>query len=340
MKSDPKVSIVMPSFNQAQFLEQAVLSVINQDYPNLEYIIVDGASSDGSVEIIQRYEPQLSWWVSEPDKGQSDAVNKGWKKATGEIIGWLNSDDVLLPGAVSRMVDAFCVTPEMGLIYGDVFSIDTVGEIFNIMTFDDWDLEDLMAFAIISQPGVFMRQDVLEDVGYLDAEMHFLMDTHLWLKMVQLAPMRYLPGPVAAARYHPAAKNVGAGARYGRDAYKIVEWMKTQPILAEKMERIPKRVMAGAHRISARYLLDGGDSRNALRDYIKCLFAHPKTALPEWHRMVYAALSLVGLGGLKSLFYSSRLKIRRSTSPFIHRNISEYLSLKDVANHDRASGII
>ncbi|MCJ7626712.1 MAG: glycosyltransferase [Anaerolineaceae bacterium] len=340
MKSYPKISIITPSYNQAQFLEQTILSVITQDYPNLEYIIVDGASSDESVKIIQKFESQLAWWVSESDKGQSEAVNKGWKKATGEIIGWLNSDDVLLPGAVSRMVAAFRETPQMGLIYGDVYAIDTVGEIFNIMTFDDWDIENLMSFDIISQPGVFMRQDVLEKAGYLDAEIHFLMDTHLWLKMVQLAPIRYLPGPVAAARYHPGAKNVGAGARYGRDAYMIVEWMKTQPLLAEKMNEIPKRVMAGAHRISARYLLDGGDPGHALRDYIKCLTTYPKTALPEWHRMVYAALSLIGLEGLKPLFYSSRLKLRRNRSPVVYRNISEYLSLKNLPDQDPANGTV
>ncbi len=326
MNRHPKVSIITPSYNQGQFLEQTLQSVLNQDYPNIEYIVVDGASKDQSVDIIKKYEKQIDWWVSEPDKGQSDAVNKGWKRATGEIIGWLNSDDLLMPGAVSRMVAAFEETPEMGVIYGDVFSIDARGDIFNIMRFDQWGVDDLMAFEIISQPGAFMRRDVLERAGYLDKEMHFLMDTHLCLKMIQLAPFRYLPGVVSAARYHADAKNVGAGARYGQDAYKIVEWMKTQPKLQERMVSNSRWVWAGAYRLSARYLLDGGDPRAALRDYLRSLTTRPATALKEAHRILFSILSLAGAGKLKEVYYSRRLKKYRKQQPEVYGNISRFLS--------------
>jgi len=322
----PRVSIVTPSYNQAQFLEETIQSVLAQDYPNLEYIIVDGGSTDGSVEIMRRYEPQLAWWVSERDRGQSDAVNKGWRRASGEIIGWLNSDDLLLPGAVTRMVAAFEETPGAGIIYGDVFSIDSHGDIFNVMQFGDWSLENLMQFDVICQPGAFLDADVLKRSGMLDESMHFLMDHHLWLKMAQIAPIRYLPGVVAAARFHPQAKNVGAGARYGIDAYRILDWMKTQPLLQEKFRYLQKRVWAGAHRISARYLLDGGDAPAALRAYFKSLLAYPPIALHEWHRMLFAALSAVGLQKLKDVYYSSRLKRRRQRQPDLYRNIECFLS--------------
>lgn len=328
MVNSPRVSIVTPSFNQVQFLEQTIQSVLSQGYPNLEYMVVDGGSKDGSVEIIRKYEAQISWWVSEADHGQSEACNKGWNRATGEIIGWLNSDDVLLPGAIDKMVKTFQQNPEMGLIYGDVLSMDADGNVFNIMRFDDWGLDDLMKFNIISQPGVFMRREILEKAGYLDGEMHFLQDHHLWLKMVQLAPMHYLRETIAAARYHAAAKNVGAGARYGKDAYKIVEWMQTQPELAERMKKIGRQVWAGAHRINARYLLDGGDAKAAIKAYWRCILAYPAIGLAEWHRMLYALLSLVGLKKIKNLFYSTRLNIRKSQAPGLYANVSEYFSSK------------
>src|SRR5512138_875393 len=125
----PLVSIITPSFQQARFLEQTICSVLGQDYPELEYIVVDGGSSDGSRDIIQRYADHLAWWVSEPDRGQTDAINKGFARATGEILAWINSDDTYLPGAVSEAVEQLRAHPGAGLVYGDANLIDDDGEI-------------------------------------------------------------------------------------------------------------------------------------------------------------------------------------------------------------------
>ena len=122
------VSIVTPSYNQSRFIEDTIRSVLSQDYPQIEYMIVDGGSTDGSVEIIKRYEDQLAWWVSERDQGQTDAINKGFARATGDILAWLNSDDTYEPGAVSAAVKYLQEHPEVGMVYGDCNYIDENGE--------------------------------------------------------------------------------------------------------------------------------------------------------------------------------------------------------------------
>ena len=216
MQNNLKVSIITPSFNQGRFLEQTILSVLNQNYDNIEYMVVDGASTDASLEIIQKYADKLTWWVSERDSGQPEAVNKGWAKAGGEIIGWLNSDDLLLPETVSRFVKAFEEHPEAGIVFGDAYSIDAEGEIFNLMTFGDWGLKNLMVFDIICQPAVLIRREILEKAGYLEEDLHFLMDHHLWLRLAKLAPMVYLPGPAAAAPISCASEKCCCRSRFWR----------------------------------------------------------------------------------------------------------------------------
>lgn len=311
----PRVTIVTPSFNQAQFLEQTIQSVLGQDYPNLEYMVVDGASTDGSVEIIQRYADRLSWWVSEKDRGQGEAINKGFARATGDIVGWLNSDDVYQPGAIATAVEAFRSRPEVGLIFGDVLAIDGENHVLNLMRCGDWGLDELMSFHILNQPGVFMKRAVLEQAGYLDPNYHYMLDTHLWLRIAQIAPMMYVRKTLAAGRFHPLAKNLAAAPRFGVEALRIVDWMQTQPVLAARFRQISRKVWAGAYRINARYLLDFGKSWPALKFYIKSLVNYPPIALAEWHRMVYAALCLVGLDKLKPIYYRLRHTARSRSLP-------------------------
>jgi len=211
----PLVSIVTPSFNQARFLEATMSSVLAQEYPNIEYLVVDGASTDGSVDIIRRYADRLTWWVSEKDAGQSEAINKGLQRAKGQIVAWLNSDDVYLPGAIASAVEAFSAHPGAGLVYGDALAIDADGHEFNRMRARQYTLTDLMAFKIICQPAAFMRRAVLEQVNYLNPAYHLLMDNLLWMNMAQVAPIVSVPQTWPAARYHDQAKNRPRGAAYG-----------------------------------------------------------------------------------------------------------------------------
>jgi glycosyltransferase involved in cell wall biosynthesis len=288
------VSIITPSYNQAAFLEETIQSVLGQDYRPLEYIVVDGGSTDGSVPIIEQYAGQLAWWVSEPDAGQADAINKGMRRAQGELVAWLNSDDLYLPGAVAQAVDVFQAHPRLGMIFGDAVTIDPQGQRLNQLTFPDLGLDDLMGFRIICQPAVFMRRAVLEQVNYLDPSYHYMLDHHLWLRMAQAASIQHVPQVWAAARYHPGAKNVSQAESFSRETLCLLEWMQTQPHLRLHLAARRKRVEAGAYRLSARYLLDGGQPAAALRFYARSLVRSPGFALQHWRRMLYAVVSLMG----------------------------------------------
>ncbi len=307
MENLPRISIITPSYNQAAYLEQTIQSVLGQGYPNLEYIIVDGGSSDGSVEIIRKYADRLSWWVSEKDSGQAEAVNNGLRRASGEIIGWLNSDDLYLDGALAGAAAAFQAHPEAGLVFSDVESIDAAGRRINVMRFGAWGLRELMCFRIISEPGVFFRRSLLEKAGHLDLSYHYLLDHHLWLRLGLHAPIRYVPGACwAAARFHPGAKNVAQAAAFGAEAYRIAEWMETTPEFQPHLTGIRRRVRAGAHRLNAFYLLDGGQPRAALRAYWQGLLQYPPAVLPDWRRIFYALFSPLGLDGLRRAYLRRR----------------------------------
>jgi len=158
----PLVSIITPSFNQAAYLEQTINSVLNQDYPNIEYIVMDGGSTDDSAAVIKKYADKLAYWVSEKDRGQADAINKGFARATGEIVAWLNSDDYYLAGAVSAAVKTFAEHPDVMLVYGNMLAVDADGKTFNTLTYKQLTLEDLLCFQIIGQPAVFMRRSALQ----------------------------------------------------------------------------------------------------------------------------------------------------------------------------------
>lgn len=296
-----KVSIITPSYNQAQYLEQTILSVLGQDYPNLEYMIVDGGSTDGSVEIIKKYADQLTYWVSEPDEGQADAINKGFQRSTGEIVAWLNSDDVYLPGTIDKAVTQLQEHPKVGMVYGDLRSINALGESINTIRYQQYDLKDLLSMQIIGQPTVFMRANILKKAGYLSLDYNFLLDHHLWLRMAQLAPIKYFPGERAEARFHLSAKNVALAEGFGREAFKILDWAKTQPDMVEIIEKNKRRILAGTHLFDAFYLLDGGQPWQALKAYGQVIIRNPLLALKQSHRIIFAIASLFGFGWLRKI---------------------------------------
>jgi len=303
------ISIVTPSFNQAAFLEATMRSVLQQEGVAIEYFVIDGGSTDGSLDIIRRYAGRLAGFVSEPDSGQAEAINKGLHRARGEIFAWLNSDDLLAPGAARAAADAFSRRPDAGLVYGNAVSIDERGRPLNEMTFRPYSLTDLAKFSIICQPAVFARREVVQAVGGVDPSYHLILDHHLWLRIAAQAPLVHVAQVWAFARKHPGAKNVAQAGAFGAEAARLVAGIEADRVLSGKLRDMIRPIRAHAERFSARYLLDAGQAGPAARGYLRALYLSPPAGIREWHRLLFSLLSLIGLGGLGRLFY--RLKARR-----------------------------
>jgi glycosyltransferase involved in cell wall biosynthesis len=194
MEQGVRVSIVTPCYNSAATLEATIQSVLGQTYPHIEYIIMDGGSTDATAEIAARYRDRLLF-VSERDRGQSDAINKGWQRSTGQIVAWLNADDQYLPDTVEQAVTWFNQHPETMWLYGTAESIDERGQPFAYRNYrDTWDYAALTAIGCyINQPSVFLRRQVLDEFGYIETALHFCMDYEYWLRIGQTYPAQYVP---------------------------------------------------------------------------------------------------------------------------------------------------
>lgn len=208
----PKISIITPSYNQGSYIEDTILSVLNQNYPNLEYIIIDGGSNDSSVEVIKKYEEHLSYWVSEKDNGQSHAINKGFQRATGDIVAWINSDDVYVDNIFEFVSNYFINHPDVDMIYGNAEIIDKNGK--TIMHRKEIPFDKVMGCfwgfgLLIPQPAAFWRRSIFEKIGYLDENLHFGMDSDLWRRIaVNGYTIKHVDKLFAKMRYHQDAKTI------------------------------------------------------------------------------------------------------------------------------------
>lgn len=220
----PTVSVVVPSLNQGQFIGEAIDSILLQSYPALEVLVMDGGSTDGTLDTLAAYGDRIRYW-SGPDKGQADALNRGFERAEGEILGWLNSDDRYCPGAISHAVTALEAEPDAGFVYGEGELIAEDGRLLcrfpGTMPFDLFTLARVSDF--IMQPTVFMRAEVLRETGPLDTSLHFGMDWDLWIRMACRRPVVYLPEVLAQTREYPGAKTASGGFTRWRELRAILE---------------------------------------------------------------------------------------------------------------------
>ena len=210
----PLVSIVTPSFNQARYIEATIRSVLAQDYPQIEYIVIDGGSTDETLDIIKNYEGNIAFWVSEPDKGQTDAINKGFARATGDILAWINSDDTYAPGAVAAAVGYLQEHPEVGLVYGDCNFINEHGRVIGRFNATQTDGRLLRrGYVHIPQQASFFRADLWRQVGPLDPSFYFAMDYDLWTRLAARSQLKYVPQTWANFRLHTSGKTIVADDR-------------------------------------------------------------------------------------------------------------------------------
>ncbi|MCC6253167.1 MAG: glycosyltransferase [Bacteroidia bacterium] len=208
----PKISVITPSYNQGEFIEETILSVINQDYPNIEYIVLDAASNDNTVNIIKKYENKISYWISEKDKGQADAVNKGFARATGDILCWLNSDDYYLPGTLKFVAENLDINKAQ-ILFGEVDHIfDKTKEIVHSNVKNKLEHYNLKYYDYIIQPGSFWTRKVWENTGSLKHDMHFAFDWDWFIRAEMLGTeFKYVSRVMSIYRIHDAHKTNNGG---------------------------------------------------------------------------------------------------------------------------------
>lgn len=285
----PRLSIVTPSYNQALFLEETILSVLNQNYPNLEYMIIDGGSKDNSVEIIRRYEGGLAYWVSEPDRGQVHALNKGLERATGTYFGFINSDDLYLPGAFSELINYFREQPDCRWLCGDTifFGEGHQTRLFQA-TVPRSAAHALSWSAHCPQPGMFWRRELLAS-GFSE-NWPYDFDHEMYIRLL-LGGHKcwHIPLPVAAYRLHPLSKTVAEGYRQENEFDLLAQHYE------DRLQGVDKRWCKATRHLRRAYKLGAeGRSAEGAKWLVRAFIAHPEGVAkrPFWGTLIMLLKSL------------------------------------------------
>jgi glycosyltransferase involved in cell wall biosynthesis len=263
----PLVSVVTPTLNQAAFIRETIESVLSQDYPRIEYYVVDGGSTDSTLDILAEYAGRVPW-ESEDKLAQTPAINRGWIRAKGEILAWLNSDDTYLPGAVSKAVGYLTQHPEVGIVFGE--TQDTLEDGTPVGTFKpkrgfDYDEFVLRCENPIPQPSAFIRRSVVEDIGMLDPYYYFCMDWDFWLRAGLRHRIGYIPERLSTYRLHPHSKTVSQARRAAPELERMYRKFFAREDLPARIRRMEARAMANMCFTSGGYFMRGGDPESAAR---------------------------------------------------------------------------
>jgi hypothetical protein len=284
----PLVSIITPSYNSGRFLEDALRSVLAQGYPHIEHLVIDGGSTDDTLRILKRYQNQLTW-VSEPDEGQAEALNKGFRLASGEVLGWLNADDTYQPGAVRSAVAWLQSHPAVDLVYGGFNFVNEGGEILYTHIPPSFSLEKLLYGDIIPQAAMFFRRRIIEEIGGVDSNLHYVLDWEFALRIARNYQVRRVPAVWGNFRITHGTKSVEEPQR---------SWPEIIPVLQSTIEAEPARLgpwandaLLVAHLLAALEFARVGQMENA-QDYVRQAFA---VGMPDRKRLASAARAIIGV---------------------------------------------
>lgn len=293
------MSIVTPCFNQAQFLEETIQSALGQDYPNIEYIIIDGGSSDNSLDIICKYKQRLAYWVSEKDEGSSDAINKGWRQSTGDYLWILNSDDLLVtPGAISALVEYSKNHPDLGFIYGDRYYIDPEGHVTGFKRFPDYDLLNLLLLDTeYPFPGCLMTRRVLETIGYFDNRLLIRNDLDYFLRIALRFKWGHLKQPTAYFRIHPHQNSVVNAYVQAQETLGIYRNILQSPNLPPEVKQREREIWGVAYSTAADRCFRSGHATET-RYYVAQAIQHSPKLLLNVRILGEFFLSLFGDRGM------------------------------------------
>ncbi len=293
-----KVSVVIPSLNQAEFLEQAILSVVEQKGADFEVIVIDGGSTDGSVEVIRRCAAELAYWMSEPDSGQSEAINKGWARASGEVLCWLNADDYYLPEALATAVGYLASAPEVGVVYGDCILVDRDNAVTGRQPPRPFDLVDYASHCnnYIPSGSTFVRASTADTVGALDEDCHYLMDQDYWLRCGLVTTMRAIPDALSCFRVYPEAKTWSAGEARAAELVRVFDAFTSRGDLPGGLARQRGRMRARTHAGAAGHYVHAGDVSSSWREMVLSVRSAPFCCLRTRLRVLRDALRCVAIG--------------------------------------------
>lgn len=293
----PRISVITPSFNQGEWLEATIQSVLAQNYPNLEFIVMDGGSADNSVAIIKKYTDQLAYWVSEPDGGQSAGINKGLARATGDILTWINSDDTLEPNCLARVVEVMCLDRPM-LVHGSNRLIDEAGNTLARPILSkrrrEFSRETVIDDGLVNQPGTFWNRAAQEKVGLLDESLRYVMDFEYWVRMALAGAeiVRLSDPPLATYRLASDTKTIAGMYKQGLEHIAMIDTLLADPNLptktglsAQQLAQKARRAKGlSATRVWRGYLRVPGQRWQAVRWFLRSVAWYPPSLLlyPEY----------------------------------------------------------
>lgn len=271
----PKISIVTPSLNQGQFIEETIRSVLLQGYPNLEYIIIDGGSTDDTVHIIKKYEKWLTYWVSESDKGQAQAINKGFRKSNGDILAWLNSDDTYMPKAFRRVAEIFLTITDITMIYGDVNFIDKDSNLLKKFNTQHFDLISQIYTNMVPQQASFWRKEIFDQVGFLDETYHHPFDNDFFIRVGTACKVIYAPALLANYRLHPQSKTEIASVTFFLEYLSILKKYFQRSDIPQSVKEHEKKVFSYWHERTAHKYMNLSLKKEARYHFKKAIYSSP-----------------------------------------------------------------